>query len=91
MRLDGLPRGAGEDAAVGPGGEEEAVLLDVDVGAEASRVQVGADEGVEGVFRFLSRLWRLCEEVENGRIAHYQVGLKLGLQYESKAKTKPKA
>jgi leucyl-tRNA synthetase len=23
-----------------------------------------SDEGVEGVFRFLSRLWRLCEEVE---------------------------
>lgn len=29
--------------------------------------------------------------IENNRIAHYQVGLKLGLQYESKAKSKAKA
>ena len=29
--------------------------------------------------------------IENGRVAHYQVGLKLGLQYERKAKTKAKA
>ena len=27
------------------------------------------DEGVEGVHRFLSRLWRLCEEVERARAA----------------------
>jgi leucyl-tRNA synthetase len=33
-----------------------------------------ADEGVEGVNRFLSRLWRLCEEVEPKPAADLEVG-----------------
>jgi leucyl-tRNA synthetase len=45
-----------------------------------------SDEGVEGVGRFLSRLWRLCEEVEGKQVGNLEPGAAAGEARELLAK-----